>query len=273
MSATIITGYTGERHITPALDAAIYRGIAGDDSYVLAEGDQCEGSMPSVNQFTVKEGVVSLQGRQIKIGQETLAIDTCATGYLRIDLVCVRFNHDPVSLVDSASLVVIKGTEVASGNTPVAPAYNDGVIDEGANTVDFPLYQVNMNGGTVTYDAICNTVMSLSDCTNNSGSKSITIQATTGIEGNMFLTKDFSSKTVRGNAFFRKGTTISSSTDIFIIPEGYRPKAYQNVAGFFTTNGNAASSYYGIVYTDGKVRQSLGNTILTGVFSFEYEYA
>lgn len=149
MGASIITGYTGTRHITPEMDGAVYRGIIGDDSYILAEGDQCEGSMPSVNQFTVKSGVVSIQGRQIYITQETLAIDTCPTGYKRIDLVCARFEHDTTSLIDQASLVVIKGAEVSGGNDPVEPAHNEGVIKDGATVVDFVMYRLDLDGANV----------------------------------------------------------------------------------------------------------------------------
>ena len=154
MGANIITGYTGTRHITPAMDAAIFRGMFGSESYILADGNQVSGSMPSINQFEVLDGVVSMQGHQILIGQETLAVDTCANGYKRIDLICVRFNHDNDSLVDSTSLVVIKGTEVQNPNDPSVPSHNTGTIDAGATVVDFPLYQINLDGSTVDFERI-----------------------------------------------------------------------------------------------------------------------
>ena len=150
MGANIITGYTGVRHITPAMDAAVYRSVFGEDSYILADGDRLAGSMPSVNEFTVLGGVVSMQGHQIQVTQETLSVDTCANGYARIDLVAMRYTHDNVSLVDASQLVVIKGVEVQSGNTPAVPAHNTGIIDDGASIVDFPLYQLNINGSSIT---------------------------------------------------------------------------------------------------------------------------
>lgn len=158
MAANIITGYTGERHITPAMDAAVYRSMVGADSYVLEEGNLCSGTMPSINRFTVMDGLVALQGHMIQIMQETLTVDTCATGYKRIDLICVRFTHDNSSLVDAAQLVVIKGTEVQSGNTPVEPAHNTGVIDEGASIVDMPLYRIDLSGSTVTFTSLASVV-------------------------------------------------------------------------------------------------------------------
>lgn len=165
MGAIIITGYTGTRHIKPSMDAAIYRGAFGNDNYVLNEDDACAGSMPSVNEFVVADGCVSMQGHAVQIKRETLSVDTCATGYARIDLVCVRFNHNTSSLIDGAELVVIKGDEVSDSNTPTPPAYSEGVIDEGAVQVDFPLYQIEMHGGTVTFTQVFTLVASLEDCT------------------------------------------------------------------------------------------------------------
>ena len=152
MGASIITGYTGTRHITPAMDAAIYRAAFGAESYVLSEGQKLAGSMPSVNEFTLLDGLVSMQGHQVLVTQETLSVDTCANGYSRIDLVVMRYTHDNTSQVDAAELMVIKGSEVANPNTPTTPAYNTGNIDSGASVVDMPLYKITLNGSSVTFE-------------------------------------------------------------------------------------------------------------------------
>lgn len=154
MGANIITGYTGTRHITPAMDASVYRSIFGEDSWILADGNQLAGSMPDINSFTILDGLVSMQGHQVQITQETLSIDTCANGYSRIDLVCLRYEHDNNTAIDSASLVVIKGTEVQDPNTPSVPTHNTGSIDAGASVVDFPLYQINLSGSSITFDQL-----------------------------------------------------------------------------------------------------------------------
>lgn len=154
MSTNIITGYTGTRHITPAMDASVYRAAFGADEYVLSDGNKLAGSMPTINDFTILDGLASMQGHMIQILQETLSIDTCANGYLRIDLVCLRFTHDNTTLIDAAELVVIKGTEVQSGNAPVAPSHNTGSIDEGASVVDMPLYRIDLAGSSVTFSRL-----------------------------------------------------------------------------------------------------------------------
>ena len=154
MGANIITGYTGTRHITPAMDASVYRSAFGADDYVLSDGNHLEASMPDINSFQVMDGLASMQGHMIQVTQETLAVSTCATGYERIDLVVLRYNHDSGSLVDSAELVIIEGTAVQSGNTPVEPSYNTGNIDSGAAVVDMPLYRIGLAGSTVTFSRL-----------------------------------------------------------------------------------------------------------------------
>ena len=154
MSAKILTGYTGERHITPLDDAAVYRSIFGPDSYITREGDMCVATMPSINKFDISGGQISIQGIQTRISAEELPIDTCATGKVRIDLVVARYTHDNDSRIDAVELRVLKGTEVSSSNTPQPPAYNTGSINDGATIVDFPLYRIDLAGSTVTYTLI-----------------------------------------------------------------------------------------------------------------------
>lgn len=153
MSCKIITGYTGERHITPNDDAKIFMGLNGENpsAYIMAEGDRMHGSMPSINQFTVGEGVLCVQGHMVINTQETLAVDTCATGYSRIDLVVAKYTHDTDTQIDDAELVIIKGTEVADPNEPQAPSIHTGIIQDGATEVDTVLYTIELHGGDVAF--------------------------------------------------------------------------------------------------------------------------
>ena len=151
MGMEIITGYTGTRHITPGMDAAVWRSIYGEDMYIVNEGNLCAGSMPSINEFTILDGVVDMQGHMGYGTQETLSIDTCTTGFKRIDLICCRYTHNNITFVDNMEYIVLKGIEVQAPNEPMLPAYNTGIIDEGATIVDFPMYRVNLNGADVTF--------------------------------------------------------------------------------------------------------------------------
>lgn len=154
MGTQIITGYTGTRHITPAMDASVFRNIIGADTYILKDGDRLAGSMPDINTFIVASGAVSMQGYQCLVTQESLSVDTCPTGYSRKDLVALRYGHNVQTQIDSFTLAVIKGTEVADPTVPSDPAYNSGIIEDGATAVDFLLYRINLSGSTVTFEAL-----------------------------------------------------------------------------------------------------------------------
>lgn len=150
MSVKIVTGYTGERHITPLMDAEINRGIFGEDGCILSSGNQMVASMPDINNFVIADGAFSIQGHIGITNGEQLTVDTCATGMHRIDLVVARFEHSSATNIDSMSIVLLKGTETSS-TYPTMPEYNTGVIAEGANA-DLVLYQINLDGSTVTFE-------------------------------------------------------------------------------------------------------------------------
>ena len=150
MSVQIVTGYTGERHITPYMDAAVNRSIFGEDGCILATGNQMSASMPTINSFVIADGAFSIQGHIGVTNGETLAVDTCATGSNRIDLVVARFTHNATTLIDGLEIVLVKGEETTSAY-PTTPTINTGVIASGATTVDMALYKINLSGSTVTF--------------------------------------------------------------------------------------------------------------------------
>lgn len=149
MSVQIVTGYTGERHITPYMDATVNRGIFGEDGCILSSGSQMSASMPDINTFVISDGAFSIQGHIGITTGETLAVDTCATGSNRIDLVVARFEHNTNTNIDTMSIVLLKGTETTSAY-PTTPTYNTGSIADGAN-VDLLLYKITLSGSTVTF--------------------------------------------------------------------------------------------------------------------------
>lgn len=152
MSVQIVTGYTGERHITPYMDATINRGIFGDNDSFLSTGGQMTASMPDINTFVIADGAFSIQGHVGITNGETLTVDTCATGSRRIDLVVARYEHDTNTNIDTMSIVLLKGEETTS-QYPTQPTYRTGVIEEGAN-VDMPLYKITLNGSTVNFSRV-----------------------------------------------------------------------------------------------------------------------
>ena len=140
------------------MDGKVYQGIFGSGQYCLATGSQLRYVIESATAFTVQDGMLSLQGRQVMVEQTTLPIAICPAGQTRIDLVVIRYELDTTTNIESATLMVIQGTAVASSSTPTEPTYNTGVIDDGATIVDFPVYALTISGSTVTANRRVNTL-------------------------------------------------------------------------------------------------------------------
>lgn len=141
----IITGYTGEKHITPADDASLHKGIFGDGDYVLPTGSQFEATIQSNTEIRIADGDLVMQGRHARIdsGYESLTIENGSQGMYRNDLIVARYSKDSSTSVEAISLAVIKGTAVSG--SAVDPNYNKGDINNG-ETREFPLYRVVLNG-------------------------------------------------------------------------------------------------------------------------------
>ena len=146
MTLKIITGYTGEPHITPADDAGFHKAIFGDGDYVLNAGSQFAATIQSATEISIADGELIMQGRHARndSGSQTVTIANGSQGMYRNDLIVARYTKN--SSIESISLVVITGT--ATSGTASDPAYNTGSIDKG-EARDYPLYRVKLNGITI----------------------------------------------------------------------------------------------------------------------------
>lgn len=81
---------------------------------------------------------------------------------------------------------------------------------------------------------------------------------------------DEKTDSVRINGRVTSSTDITTSTNLFTIPEGYRPASNQPVYATFVTSSSTVAAYWLIVGADGTVKQPLGNSIRTIFFSGEY---
>ena len=146
----IITGYTGQPHITAQQDREINMGIVGkptNRALLMDVGHNMEAQIISANEVRVLDGLVVFQGCAASIdygAYETLAISNGTQGMLRKDLICVQYERDSDTNVESMSLVVIEGTPAASN--PTTPSYTQGNIQSGALLAQTPLYIVNIDG-------------------------------------------------------------------------------------------------------------------------------
>lgn len=153
MAIELITGYAGEGHISSADAGRFNAGICGTGKYVLGTGTKFAYSVESSNLVRIGSGDAVDQGRHIIIPQnsvEDAAIQNGNQNKTRIDVIALRYSKNTGTGIESASLVVIKGTEVNTGSTPTAPAVTSGNIYNGASMDEMPLYHVLITGTQIT---------------------------------------------------------------------------------------------------------------------------
>ena len=73
---------------------------------------------------------------------EEVTIQNGAQSVKRNDLIVMRYKKDTSTLIETAEIVVIKGT---AGSTATDPTYTSGDVLAGATQDDFPLYRVSLN--------------------------------------------------------------------------------------------------------------------------------
>lgn len=157
----IITGFKNEPHVSSQELRDQNMGIFGDGTYILDVGSGMAATVISANEVQIADGIMIGQGNTAEIPygtSETLTIENGAQGMLRTDLIVARYTRAAGSpAIENMELVVITGTPTASN--PAAPAYTTGSIAGGDTQVDFPLYQVNIDGISITsVEALVSTV-------------------------------------------------------------------------------------------------------------------
>lgn len=132
-------------HILSEDDAAIYRGILGQDG-VLNIGSKLKPTVISNNKVRVGDGVINVDGhigRNAYADYEDLTIENGAAGKKRHDLIVASFSTTGSGGLDTYVLKVIKG---AAGTTGADPAVTKQDIYAGGKLREYPLYRVKLDG-------------------------------------------------------------------------------------------------------------------------------
>lgn len=151
MAAHLVTGYAGHGHVTSADEGLYNAGVCGLDRYVLKTGTKFAYTVETNNLIRIGSGGLVDQGRYINIPTNTtvdVTIENGTQGKKRYDLIVMRYSKDPSTSIETASVVIIKGTETSG--TPVQPTCITGDIFAGALQDDVPLYRVALDGLTIT---------------------------------------------------------------------------------------------------------------------------
>lgn len=144
----IVTGYRGEPHVTSQQERNVNIGIFGDGAHIVSGVDSEFGAtVISANEVEIADGMIVCDGCTAEIANgttESMIIENGGQGEQRIDLIVARYTKNAGTGVEDMQLVVIKGTPASM--FPASPAYNEGKIADGDSPVDFPLYQVFLDG-------------------------------------------------------------------------------------------------------------------------------
>lgn len=156
----IIWGYKADPHITAQQLRNTYIGIFGDGTHILDVGSNLAATVISATEVQIADGVMVAQGCTASIENgmsESLVIANGSQGMLRRDLIVAQYTKNSGTGVENMSLAVKTGTPAASN--PATPAYTTGSIVDGDTLVEFPLYQVDLDGISITsVDPLVSTV-------------------------------------------------------------------------------------------------------------------
>ena len=142
----IVTGYTGEPHVTAAQEGRRNAGTFGTGRYVLDSGMGSRGlavTVESANAVTIGPGDGIMDGRHVTVeGGTTLTIASGTQGRSRDDLVCMHYAVNLTTGVESMELVVLQGSETTG--TPSLPDWGDGSILNNATEAYWPLWRLRI---------------------------------------------------------------------------------------------------------------------------------
>ena len=148
MALHLVTGYAGTEHITSADQGAYNMATFAEGEFVFDRGNKFAATVVSNNVVSIADGEAMMQGRFIKMiagTSEDVTIENGTQGMNRNDLICIRYEKNASTGVETASFVVKKGTETSS--TPTDPEYTTGDITDGQDLVnEMPMYRCTLNG-------------------------------------------------------------------------------------------------------------------------------
>lgn len=144
----IVTGRTGEAHVTSIQDRALNQGLAGINAYILDTGEKLDIDIQTSNEIHIKDGALMVQGclSAIEPGTyDTVTFSNGSQGMQRKDLVVCRYTYNAETQVEKTEWAVIQGTPAAS-NPAVPSITNTGDIQSLDPIVDTGIFVAIFNG-------------------------------------------------------------------------------------------------------------------------------
>lgn len=147
----IVSGRTGEPHVTSQQFRQIIEGIISDESCILPSGENLEPELVSNNLLKIRSGMMCHHGNvsSVKIGTyDEVELTNGSQGMKRIDLVVNRYTRNEEDNTEKNEWIVIMGTPAESN--PTVPEYTKGNLQEGDLVDDCPAFEVHFDGINIT---------------------------------------------------------------------------------------------------------------------------
>lgn len=142
----IVTGYTGENHVTSNDDRGLHAGIIGDGCYVLEVGDRFYCEQDANNKLIVGSGELVINGTHARNEtQEVVTVPNGTIGMMRRDVLSARYTR--TGQVESVDLIVLSGEpDINNPQLPTMYLSPYHSVLEGSTIVDFPLWEIVLDG-------------------------------------------------------------------------------------------------------------------------------
>ena len=141
MTVHLVTGHSGEIHVTAAEQGRLNAYLWGEDAYALSGAKI---TIVDDNTVHISEGTLLINGRHVNLndGGDDVSIESGTVGKYRRDMVCLKYEMNIVSGVEKCSWVVQKGEAGDDYTTPVVDSQS---ILDGDNPCLIPAFTVDVN--------------------------------------------------------------------------------------------------------------------------------
>lgn len=143
----LLTSYQGIPHLTSAQFRSIIESITGAGSYIADIDEKMAIELAENNTVKIRSGVLIHHGGVMQIKKGTYDPATYQNGtqaMKRIDLLVARYTKSADTKIEKAEWVIIQGTP--DEESPVAPAYTEGNMQDGDLVDDCPFAELHFDG-------------------------------------------------------------------------------------------------------------------------------
>ena len=147
----LITGYWGEPHVTAENDRGFNAAVFGSGRFVLPVGERMRAEYIGNNTVRIYDGKLMSGGALagIPAGKYVdLLIPETGQGMKRNDLIVFQYSKDTSTLIETGSIVVVRGTETSGTASDPALTQED-ILSDLATFDQMPLYRVSVAGASI----------------------------------------------------------------------------------------------------------------------------